>query len=181
MRFSKQSKRNTMIPDLQEDFKSVKKTWTNVSVVVGSTHTYQHLFEDGCQSMRGYTGFRYPGGPSTSEFGFEGSRTSTKAFRHSCYPDSDTESTNLEETQRRNRMYAENVCRRYCFGKKNVMFDRRYVVRMGIIFVTQINEKNMVTWSKCSSCPSNTGLHYDVPVCGTPRECCVRIDMVEFI
>jgi hypothetical protein len=48
MRFSKQSKRNTMIPDLQEDFKSVKKTWTNVSVVVGSTHTYQHMFEDGC-------------------------------------------------------------------------------------------------------------------------------------
>jgi hypothetical protein len=62
------------------------------------------------------------------------------------------------------------------------MFDRRYVVRMGIIFVTQINEKNMVTWVNAARDQRvhQTGLH-DVPVCGTPREYCVRIDMVEFI
>jgi hypothetical protein len=48
------------------------------------------------QSMRGYTtGCRYSGSPSPSEFGFEGRRTSTKAFGYSCYPDSDTESTIL--------------------------------------------------------------------------------------
>jgi hypothetical protein len=64
-----------MIPDLQEDFKSVK-TWTNVSVVVGSTHTYQHMFEDGCPiHARLHYGCRYSGSPSPSEFGFEGRRT----------------------------------------------------------------------------------------------------------
>jgi hypothetical protein len=54
-------------------------------------------FEDGMQSMRLHYRLQIFRGPSPSEFGFEGSRTSTKAFGYSCYPDSDTESTHLEE------------------------------------------------------------------------------------
>jgi hypothetical protein len=75
-----------MIPDLQEDFKSVK-TWTNVSVVVGSTHTYQHMFEDGCQSMRGYTRLAdIPGVPRPVNLDLK--EDVLHRPRIPCYPDS---------------------------------------------------------------------------------------------
>jgi hypothetical protein len=127
-----------MIPDLQEDLKRQEDMDERLSG--GRLNAYLPTpFEDGMH-MRPPTGCRYSGSPSTSEFGFEGSRTSTKAFGYSCYPDSDTESTHLEENSvidfdpSKTRKCLQTISSKKCYVTEDV-------VRMGIICNSNQREK----------------------------------------
>jgi hypothetical protein len=103
-------KRNTMIPDLQEDLKASRRHgrtsqwWSAQRILTNTSKT---------ESMRGYYRLQIFRGPSPSEFGFEGSRTPPPRPSDTPVIQIPIQSRPiLKRTQRRNRMYAENVCRR---------------------------------------------------------------------
>jgi hypothetical protein len=109
-----------------------------------------------------------------SRFRYRVDPSCSKAFGYSCYPDSDTVDPSWRARATSN---VRGKCL-YYFGKKKMLCLIEDTV--GIIFVKSTRKYGHV--GKCSSrptCPSN--VNYIVPVCGTPREYCVRIDMVEFI